>query len=99
MKTVSLCVVLFIFAACKTSPPASSCRYSGVVKDLSGIDGCGLVIEMKDGTTLLPVEFAIPGFTLKAGMTVKFDFMELKDRATACMGGRTVRIECMQEMK
>ncbi|NML38640.1 hypothetical protein HHL17_15635 [Chitinophaga sp. G-6-1-13] len=99
MKTVSLCAVLFIFAACKTSPPASSCRYSGVVKDLSGIDGCGLVIEMKDGTTLLPVEFAVPGFTLKAGEAVKFDFMELKDRVSTCMGGRIVRIECIEETK
>nr|WP_295868108.1 hypothetical protein [uncultured Chitinophaga sp.] len=99
MKTVSLCAVLFIFAACKTSPPVSSCRYAGVVKDLSGIDGCGLMIEMKGGVLLQPAEFAVPGFTLKAGQAVKFDFMELKDRASTCMSGRIVRIECIEETK
>ncbi|RBL91260.1 hypothetical protein [Chitinophaga flava] len=99
MKTVRLLTVLIIFAACKTSPPISTCRYTGEVKDMSGIDGCGLVITMKDGTTLQPVEFANPGFTLKAGQTVRFDFMELKDRPSNCMGGRVVRIECIQETK
>lgn len=66
---------------------------------MSGVDGCGLMIEMKDGTRLQPVEFANPGFTLVAGKTVKFDYMELKDRMSACMGGKIVRIECIQESK
>ncbi|MCW3466461.1 hypothetical protein [Chitinophaga nivalis] len=78
---------------------AASCKTAGVVKDMSTLDGCGLMIELKDGTQLNPVEFATPGFALKAGQQVKFDYTELTDHMTACMGGKTVRIECIQEVK
>ncbi|HVI43830.1 MAG TPA: hypothetical protein VM802_03140 [Chitinophaga sp.] len=97
---IVLVVAALTTVSCKTQQKGhAECRYEGTVKDMSGLDGCGMMIELKDGSRLQPVEFKEPGFTLKDGQHVKLNYTELKDRMTTCMSGKVVRVECIREEK
>ncbi len=63
----------------------------GKVTDLTGADGCGLVIVLDNGITLLPVEI-IPEFELQAGQQVKVAYEILNRADTLCQAGKPARI-------
>lgn len=88
-------LVALSFSACKTSRQQGDCKYEGVVKDMSGLDGCKWVIELNDGTRLQPVELADSSFKLSNEQRVKVSYTELKDRMSVCMNGKLVRIDCI----
>ena len=73
------------------------CEYTGTVKDYTGLDGCGLVIVLDMGIVLEPVEI-VPDFALYDGQRVILGYTELKDRASICMTGQIVRIDCITEI-
>lgn len=81
------------------------CEKEAVVKDLSGLDGCGLVFELKDGTRLIPerrVYIQAPSqqddpiyyFEFKDGDKVKISYQD-SQLLGACMAGKIVFITCI----
>jgi PKD repeat protein len=73
------------------------CSLTGTVVDYSGLDGCGLLIELDNGEVLEPAE-VVPNFTLKNGQRVRLAYTELEDYASICMVGKIVRIDCIEEL-
>jgi PKD repeat protein len=73
------------------------CSLTGTVKDYTGLDACGLLIVLDNGEALEPAEI-VPNFVLKEGQRVRLSYTELPDRATVCMAGKVVRIDCIQEI-
>ncbi len=65
----------------------------GKIVDMTGLDGCKLMIELANGSRLeptnLPAEFA------HAGMKVKFRYTEPGDVASVCMAGKIVNVSEM----
>ena len=72
------------------------CSLTGTVKDYTGLDGCGLLIVLDNGVVLEPAEI-VPNFMLKSGQRVRLAYTELLDRASICMAGKIVRIDCIEE--
>lgn len=71
---------------------------NGIVKDYTGLDGCGLMIELDDGTVLEPVE--IPdGYTLAEGQRVCITYEEAEDLGSYCMAGVIARITSIEVME
>lgn len=88
----------------------SSCSTQATVVNMTGLDGCGLMFELEDGTYLEPEmrtyvqaptieEDPLYHFELKAGQTVKIDWIESTDLASICMAGPIVFITCITECK
>lgn len=69
--------------------------YTGIVKDYTGLDGCGLVIELDNGIKLEPVQLP-PGFNLQPEMRVRLQYTELKNMASICMAGIIARIDYIE---
>jgi hypothetical protein len=118
MKNVFVSSLLFaamvLSFACGNESLSSSCKTPAIVRDLSGLDGCGFVFELSDGTNLIPVtlfwcgtpplpkeqaEDPLANFTLTDGMSVLINYEELQDMATVCMAGKSVRITCIEEAR
>ncbi|MFO7371218.1 MAG: PKD domain-containing protein [Bacteroidales bacterium] len=76
------------------TPP---CSLTGTVVDYTGLDGCGLMIRLDNEEMLEPVEM-VPNFVLKPGQRVRLSYTDLFDRASICMAGRIVRIDCISEI-
>ena len=118
MKTL-LTLILFVsvLTSCNTSeirPDKSKCTTEATVRDLTGLDGCGFVFELNDGTRLEPVrlffcgtpplpkevtEDALYNFQFIDGKKVMIGYEELTGYASICMAGKTVKITCLEELK
>jgi hypothetical protein len=91
MKKIFIIAPIFLlFFSCSNSKNAKS-ELEGTVTDVTGLDGCGLLIKLDNGTTLQPV--VLPqGFTLQKGKRVKLTYTVLKDRMSTCMNGSIAEI-------
>jgi hypothetical protein len=82
------------------------------VKDLTGLDGCGFVFELSDGTRLEPMRLLFCGtpplpeevtedplynFQFIDGKQVRIKYEVLPDAASICMVGKIVKITCIEE--
>lgn len=92
-------------APCDTSVIAT-------VRDLTGLDGCGFVFELNDGTRLAPMRLLYCGtpplpkevtedplydFQFVDGKQVRIGYEEIQDVASICMVGKIVKITCIEE--
>lgn len=83
------------------------------VRDLTGLDGCGFVFELADGTRLEPMRLMFCGtpplpkevtedplydFQFVDGKQVRIGYEEINDAASICMAGKIVRITCVEEL-
>lgn len=64
---------------------------SGKVTDFSAVEGCGLAVELADGSKLVLVEI-LPEIALKEGMYIEFAYEILNNANTKCMAGKNIRI-------
>ncbi len=69
----------------------------GIVKDYTGLDGCGFIIELSNGDRLEPAQVVDSSFVFYDGQKVIFTYTELKDVGSICMVGKIVRIESIRE--
>src|SRR5258708_25537925 len=100
-----ICIVLFLVftgASCdkKDSSVAPACSQEAMVKDLRSLDGCDFVLELTDGTRLIPErrtyiqapnqqDDPIYYFHLKDGEKVMISYRESQLLGT-CMAGKIV---------
>ncbi len=97
------CFLIFSSNNCSeesNSENTSLCKTTGIIRDLSGLDGCTFLIELDNGDRLLPADIAISNFSMedfKEGIKVKFSYEELKDMVSICMAEKSiVRITCLE---
>lgn len=89
-------VTTFTFESCTAGKKAStSCTVEGTIKDMTGLDGCGMMIELSDGTKLNPVEYTVKSFDFEDGQQIRFSYEEI-DAMNVCMSGQTVKITCIE---
>lgn len=96
----SLTAVACTFTSCQKdpAPPAIlpvSCATPATVRDLTGLDGCGMVLELKSGQRLEPTGSVWQNFKATDGQPVLIDFTRTSN-ASACMVGQVVEITCIR---
>lgn len=100
MARLLLIFCLIFGISCQTKRLGGSteaCSTLGIVKDYSNLDGCGLLIELADGTLLLPASLP-ENAQLKAEQRIQFGYRELNDAVSICMAERkVVDIVCIQK--
>ena len=87
------------------------CGVPATVKNLSGLDGCGFVFELEDGTRLEPVRIGycytppfpkeqiqdpLIGFEFVDGKKVFIDYSVIQGNSV-CMAGPMARINCISD--
>jgi hypothetical protein len=115
MRLLALVIIVFAVSACDEDKLQVSCNegVAAIVRDLTGLDGCGFVFELEDGTRLEPymtgycgtpplpkevTENPLYNFEWVDGKEVIIGFEEVKDAASICMAGPIVKITCLQEV-
>ena len=82
-------LLMLVFSCSNTKVGAD--EYKGIVTDMTGLDGCGMMIKLDNGTSLQPV--VLPqGFVLQKDKKVKLRYIILKNRMSTCMSGPVVQI-------
>ncbi len=110
-------VLLFVsalaFQGCNDDEPGTSCTTYATVRDLTGLDGCGFVFELEDGSRLEPqrpflfcgtpplpkeiTEDPLYNFEFVDGKLVKIGYRET-GTSSICMVGPVVKITCIEEV-
>lgn len=105
----------FLFWSCDEEPMSASCDQGvpATLKDLTGLDGCGFVFELADGSRLEPqrlfycgtnplpkevTEDPLYDFQFVDGKQVRIAFEEVTDVMSICMVGKIVKITCIEEI-
>jgi hypothetical protein len=91
MKKIGLMLPLFLLLLSCGSSKLTGGEVKGTVTDVTGLDGCGILIKLDNGTTLQPVVLPA-GFILKKNKRVKLKYTVLKDRMSTCINGSIAEI-------
>jgi hypothetical protein len=107
-------LIAIVAVACENNQDFSHpCMIPATVQDLTGLDGCGFVFELEDGTRLIPVwelgwcgtpplpesvtSDPLYNFEYVDGKKVLIGYTLQNDIASVCMAGKTVKITCLKE--
>jgi hypothetical protein len=112
MKKVGIFVLMALgFVGCNENDP-DVCSTPATVRDLTGLDGCGWVFELEDGTRLEPqlifrcgtppipkeiTEDPLYNFEFVDGKAVTIDYELVENGVSVCMVGPVVKIACLTE--
>ncbi|WP_149867104.1 hypothetical protein [Solirubrum puertoriconensis] len=88
------------FTCDKNDPEPTNCEDCetiATVRNLTGLDGCGYVLELPDGKRLEPSGKLWQELVKTDGAKVKVSY-EPESRGSICMVGETVRVTCLRSM-
>jgi hypothetical protein len=88
---------LLVIAGCEGIPEHGMLESHGIVKDYTGLDGCGFIIELAGGEKLEPF-YIDSSFELVDGQHVWVRYTFLEDHASICMVGSPARIYSIHEI-
>jgi hypothetical protein len=94
-RTLFAVGIVFFFHSCSKN----SCLNSeeGVLKNYTGLDGCGWVIVLEDGTKLEPTNLTEFDLLLEEGKKISIRYEQISDAASICMVGEIIKIKCIKE--
>lgn len=114
MKKVLLIAFLSLLLMQCDTETGNTCSTLATVRNLTGLDGCGWVFELEDGTRLEPywqwgwcgtpplpqgvTEDPLYNFEYVEGKKVLINYEEVNDVASICMVGPIVKITCLTEV-
>jgi hypothetical protein len=79
-----------------SSEPAPECKTPATIRDLTGLDGCGYVLELGSGQRLEPHGPLWDNYAKHDGERVTISYTaELT--ASSCMVGEGVKLSCIQQ--
>ena len=80
----------------KNGKKSNDCQVMGTIKDFKGLDGCGFMIVLEDGSRLQPVKYSSKNLEIKDGQNIRFNYEEITNQVGICMAGKMVEITCIE---
>ena len=74
-------------------------QVAGTLINMSGLDGCGWMIQLDNQTKLNPTNLDDFTITLKTNKKVNFTYTENKDLMSTCMAGTIIDLICIRNQK
>lgn len=108
MKTLIITLFAVVLLSCENES-VGDCTVPATVRDLTGLDGCGFVLELEDGSRLEPLRVFRCGtpplakeeaddpllnFEMHDGQKVRISYTETES-PSICMVGPVVKITCI----
>lgn len=83
----------------KKSNPQCPNQVSGILVDMSGLDGCGWMIQLENQSKLNPTNLEDFNISLENNKNINFSYSENSDLMNVCMAGTIVDIICITDRK
>ncbi|MCC6413326.1 MAG: hypothetical protein IT270_16810 [Saprospiraceae bacterium] len=93
-----LALLVFVFApgSCKDTENICPNGQTATLKDMTGLDGCGFVIQLPDGTLLEPINLNEFVTAPVDGQSVQVEYDTVFANISFCMTGNMVQITCLE---
>jgi hypothetical protein len=92
-----LTVFVLSFSSCNNSDDEIKLDDTGMVIDYAGSGNCGFVIELDNGTRILPLYYP-DGFTFAQGQRVHVEYVELSTTVSSCDRGVPAEVVFIEEL-
>ncbi|MBN2213660.1 MAG: PKD domain-containing protein [Bacteroidales bacterium] len=76
----------------------ADCSLTGTVRDYTGLDGCGFLIELDNGLRLEPI-LQDTTFHFRDNQRVRLSYIKRPDLMSICMAGIIAEITCIKEIE
>jgi hypothetical protein len=97
--TLFLSLLLVQCASKKDIVKDTTCKTVAMAVDMTGLDGCKILLVLKDGTRLLPAEMPEVDFELENGLQLRINYEVLEDQVSICMAeSEIVKITCIEKV-
>jgi len=87
--------LLALATSCQKADQAPGCGTPATVRNLTGFDGCGYVLQLDNGKRLEPHGTLWQSFAKQDGARVTISY-EVAPAASICMVGEGVELTCIQ---
>ncbi|MEN8117445.1 MAG: NigD-like N-terminal domain-containing protein [Bacteroidota bacterium] len=94
--TILLSLILVVFISCQEENEITI-HETGTVVDYAGAGECGFVIELDNGSRILPMYYP-KGFTFAHGQRILVEYVELNNVTTGCDRGVVSEIIYVEEL-
>jgi hypothetical protein len=94
-KTLLLAAILMGITSCQKSDCKDAVK--AIFVDKTGLDGCGMVIEIADDEYLEATNLDELSITPKDGMKIWVSYTVDNNSASICMIGDMVEVECVEQ--
>jgi len=96
-KVIVLAIIsVFLFACEKEMVNKCENSQEGVLKNLTGLDGCGWIIQISDSIKLEPINLDEFDIELVENKSVCIQYHERKDLGSICMVGKIIEIDFIE---
>jgi len=89
-------VSLFLFSCEKETTNNCENSQKGILKNLTGLDGCGWIIQLSDSTKLEPINIDEFDIDLLENKSVCIQYHERTDLGSYCMVGKVIEIDFIE---
>lgn len=99
MKYNKILLFLLLTTSWMTSCQKSTCEgaVKATIKDATGTDGCGILIQLQNGDHLEPRNLEELGFDANNGQKVWVSYHLDPNGVSICMVGDPVEIDCIEK--
>ncbi|MFV0590419.1 MAG: hypothetical protein ACK5M7_03465 [Draconibacterium sp.] len=99
MRQFTLILLLFfvVLSGCNDDENPINLAETGTVLDYAGTSGCGIVIQLDNGSTIRPMYYP-DGFTFSEGQRVLVEYSKLKNVVSACDEGTACELTYVEEL-
>ena len=93
---ITFCLITMLFSQSCSKDFCINTK-NGKLKNLTGLDGCGWIIVLDDGTNLEPTNLTEFDVALVDGNNISVNYKESNAGGSICMVGKVVDIKCIKE--
>ena len=101
-RLLLVCALMALLApafSCQDEEPSpAECQTPATLRDLTGLDGCGYVLELAGGQRLEPHGATWEAYPKHDGERVTISFIE-DPVPSICMAGRGVELQCIRQQQ
>jgi hypothetical protein len=94
IQFITFCIITILFAQ---SCSKDSSKKNGELKNFTGLDGCGWIIALEDGTNLEPTNLTEFDVEFVDGNKILVEYKQSNVGASICMVGEIVEIKSIKE--
>ena len=77
--------------------PTIACTTHAIVEDMTGLDGCGLLLRVDNGEKWLPTNLETQEVKLEKNQEVYFGYRPMEDAVSICMAeNKIIELTCLQ---
>ena len=95
LRVFLVVILTLILLSCEKEKDCDNSQ-TGILKNLTGFDGCGWIIQLSDSTKLEPINLDDFDIELIENKSVCIQFHERNDLGSYCMVGIVVEIDFLK---